>query len=63
MGNGIVSKEKVMLPASMMKDPVALKRWVGIAFKAAAALPAKQKKAAKTASKPAKKQTRTKSQS
>ncbi len=59
MGNGVVSKDKIMLPVSMMKDAAALKRWVGVAFKAAAALPAKtaQKKTATAQKKTAQKKT------
>ncbi|HLK35632.1 MAG TPA: hypothetical protein VKU41_02695 [Polyangiaceae bacterium] len=49
MGDGRVRSDKVMLPASMMIDAPALKRWVGRAFKAAAALPPKAAKAAKAA--------------
>src|SRR5436305_4834199 len=46
MGNGRVS-DKVMLPEAMMKDPAGLKSWIERAFKAAAALPAREKKKAK----------------
>jgi hypothetical protein len=40
MGNGRRS-DKVMLPESMMKKPVELRRWLLRAFKGAAALPPK----------------------
>ena len=44
MGDGRMRSDKVMLPANMMTDAPALKRWVGRAFKAAAALPPKAAK-------------------
>jgi TfoX/Sxy family transcriptional regulator of competence genes len=39
MGDGRARSQKVMLPASMMRDPKALRSWIGRAFKAAAQLP------------------------
>jgi hypothetical protein len=51
MGNGRVRSDKIMLPESMMKDPVELRRWIARAFRGAAALPAKS--GAKTTRKPA----------
>lgn len=41
MGNGRVRSDKVMLPESVMHDPVELRRWIGCAFQAAAKLPEK----------------------
>src|SRR4051794_9206764 len=40
-----------MLPESMMKNPAELRRWLARAFKAAAALPPKAAKSAKTSPK------------
>jgi hypothetical protein len=63
MGNGRVRSDKVMLPESVMRDPVQLRGWIARAFEAAATLPAKSEKtaksekgvkAAKAAAKPAK---------
>ena len=52
MGDGRARSQKVMLPERMMRDPKALRSWIGRAFKAAAKLPPKvEKKAA--AKKPA----------
>lgn len=47
MGNGRVRSDKVMLPESVMHDPPELRRWIARAFKAAAALPAKARRAEK----------------
>ena len=44
MGDGRVRSEKVMLPEKMMRDPKALRGWIGRAFKAAAKLPPKTEK-------------------
>jgi TfoX/Sxy family transcriptional regulator of competence genes len=61
MGDGRARSDKVMLPASMMKKPAELRRWVARAVRAAAELPPKAaktaaaKKAAKPAAKPKKK--------
>ena len=44
MGNGRVKSDKVMLPESMMAEPRELRLWIARAFKAAALLPAKEKK-------------------
>ena len=49
MGDGRARSEKVMLPEKMMRDPRALRDWIGRAFKAAAKLPAKTKAAKATA--------------
>jgi hypothetical protein len=62
MGDGRRQSDKVMLPERMMREPAALKAWVGRAFEAAAALPAKTKKTKvapvkKTKAAPAKKTT------
>jgi len=62
MGNGRVSKDKVMLPEALMKKPSELARWIRIAFDGAVALPAKAAKSApkKSASKKASNQSSTK---
>jgi hypothetical protein len=39
MGDGRARSKKVMLPASMMRDTMALRSWIGRAFEAAAQLP------------------------
>ena len=44
MGNGRVRSDKVMLPESVMADPVALRGWLARAFKAASTLPEKATK-------------------
>ena len=49
MGDGRRRSDKVMLPPAMMKKPAELKKWIGKAFQAAAALPPKATK--KTAKK------------
>ena len=54
MGDGRARSDKVMLPQRMMRDPKALKSWVGRAFTAAAQLPPKE--AEKTTTKPAARQ-------
>jgi hypothetical protein len=54
MGDGRARSDKVMLPESMMKDAAALKRWIARAFKTAAELPPKEKKAKSAAKKKAK---------
>ena len=41
MGDGRARSQKVMLPERMMRDPKALRSWIGRAFKAAAKLPPK----------------------
>ena len=41
MGDGRARSQKVMLPERMMRDPKALRSWIGRAFKAAAQLPPK----------------------
>src|SRR4051812_30141175 len=46
MGDGRARSDKVMLPERMMRDPAALRSWIGRAFAAAAALPPKAAKAA-----------------
>jgi hypothetical protein len=46
MGDGRRRSDKVMLPESMMADPVELRRWIARAFKAASVLPKKAEKAA-----------------
>jgi hypothetical protein len=46
MGDGRVRSDKVMLPASVMRDPAELRRWIAQAFKAVSKLPAKTPKAA-----------------
>jgi len=51
MGDGRLRSEKVMLPEKMMRDPVALRRWIGRAFTAAAKLPPKAAKPAKAKAK------------
>ena len=38
MGNGRVRSDKVMLPATMMRDTADLRRWIARAFKGASAL-------------------------
>src|SRR6476659_9924914 len=38
MGDGRARSDKVMLPATMMREPAELRRWVARAFKGAAAL-------------------------
>jgi hypothetical protein len=43
MGDGRARSDKVMLPQSFMSNPAELRRWIGRAFKGAAALPAKKK--------------------
>ena len=45
MGDGRARSQKVMLPERMMRDPKALRSWVGRAFKAAAQLPPKAARA------------------
>ena len=55
MGNGQVRSDKIMLPERVMTEPAELRRWLGLAFKAAAKLP---EKAAKPARKPAKPSTK-----
>jgi hypothetical protein len=50
MGNGRKS-DKVMLPERFMEEPEELRRWLKIAFQAAAALPPKVKKKAGSAAK------------
>jgi TfoX/Sxy family transcriptional regulator of competence genes len=66
MGDGRARSDKIMLPESVMREPVALRKWVARAFKGAAALPAKAEKKAKAAknapaekAQPAKKATKT----
>ena len=44
MGDGRARSDKVMLPESTMRDPPALRRWIGLAFAGAAKLPAKDAK-------------------
>src|SRR3954470_1258061 len=44
MGDGRARSEKVMLPQTMMRNPSALRSWIGRAFKAAAKLPPKADK-------------------
>ena len=44
MGDGRARSEKVMLPASFMKEPAELRRWLLRAFKGAVTLPAKAEK-------------------
>jgi TfoX/Sxy family transcriptional regulator of competence genes len=44
MGDGRRRSEKVMLPEKMMRNPAALRSWIGRAFKAAAKLPPKAAK-------------------
>jgi len=51
MGDGRLRSEKVMLPEKMMRDRVALRRWIGRAFTAAAKLPPKDAKPAKAKAK------------
>jgi len=51
MGDGRLRSEKVMLPEKMMRDRVALRRWIGRAFTAAAKLPPKAAKPAKAKAK------------
>ena|SRR5689334_13303662 len=51
MGDGRARSDKVMLPESMMKNPAELRRWIARAFKGAASLPAKAKKAARAGAK------------
>jgi hypothetical protein len=46
MGDGRARSDKVMLPERMMGDAAQLRRWIARAFKAAAMLPKKEKKAA-----------------
>jgi hypothetical protein len=50
MGDGRLRSDKVMLPESMMRNPAALRGWIARAFKAAAKLPPKAAKPAKTRS-------------
>jgi hypothetical protein len=45
MGDGRARSDKVMLPEEVMSDPAGLRAWVRKAFDAAAALPAKAKRA------------------
>jgi len=47
MGDGRARSDKVMLPEKMMRDPAALRGWIGRAFKAAAKLPPKAAKSKK----------------
>lgn len=49
MGNGRVRSDKVMLPEGVMHDPAKLRGWIARSFEAAAALPKKREKAAKSA--------------
>ncbi|MDP9035492.1 MAG: TfoX/Sxy family protein [Myxococcota bacterium] len=44
MGDGRARSDKVMLPESVMQDPVGLRTWIAWAFKAAARLPKKEAK-------------------
>ena len=46
MGDGRARSDKVMLPASMMSDPPALRRWIRRAFAGAAKLPRERGKEA-----------------
>jgi TfoX/Sxy family transcriptional regulator of competence genes len=46
MGNRRVRSDKVMLPESVMVRPAELRRWIALAFKAAALLPKKATKVA-----------------
>jgi TfoX/Sxy family transcriptional regulator of competence genes len=46
MGDGRMRSDKVMLPESVMKDPAELRAWIARAFRGAAKLPEKEKKAA-----------------
>jgi TfoX/Sxy family transcriptional regulator of competence genes len=48
MGDGRARSDKVMLPERMMRDPAALRSWIARAFRAAAALPPKGSKPAKS---------------
>jgi TfoX/Sxy family transcriptional regulator of competence genes len=55
MGDGRARSDKVMLPERMMREPAALRSWIARAFKAAAKLPPKAAKPAKSGkAKPAK---------
>jgi TfoX/Sxy family transcriptional regulator of competence genes len=45
IGDGRMRSDKVMLPESVMKDPAELRAWIARAFRAAAKLPEKAKKA------------------
>ncbi len=47
MGDGRAKSDKVMLPEAFMEEPAELRRWVKIAFDAAAKLPPKAAKKAK----------------
>ena len=49
MGNGRVRSDKVMLPATMMRDTADLRRWIARAFKGASALAPKKSSAKKRA--------------
>lgn len=49
MGDGRARSQKVMLPERMMRDPKALRSWIGRAFKAAARLPPKATRAKRPA--------------
>jgi hypothetical protein len=51
MGDGRARSDKVMLPERVMHNPAELRRWLARSFKAATALPAKTKPAAKKAAK------------
>lgn len=44
MGDGRAKSDKIMLPESLMEDPDELRRWIGLAFDACAALPPKEPK-------------------
>src|SRR6185312_7584650 len=56
MGNGMVSKDKIQMPESLMDEPAELRSWVKRSFDYAATLPKKadkkQKPAAKAKPKP-----------
>jgi len=47
MGDGRARSDKIMLPEAMMRDPKALRTWVGRAFEGAAKLPPKPAKPTK----------------
>lgn len=49
MGDGRAKSEKVMMPASLMKDPKGLRAWIKKAFDAAEGLPPKAGKPKKPA--------------
>ena len=54
MGDGRARSDKVMLPEAIMRDAAELRRWIGRAFKGAAALPAKGANGKAAKAKPAK---------